>query len=232
MRKSLLAAAALLMLALSGCSGGGGDEAGGAGAGASASSSMTTTGPPPKPPVTSDTLHLLAAPDMAVALPIGGSEQRTGTAGDFGGPGGGGGGGQDGPTAQWTYQMTGYSNVTTAEVHVWVEILDTLAPFPPNPFNANQQQCTWIVRLELGADGEPHFGCLAEPPGPINPGTRELIFDLVGLDAELELNETITLAFQRNAFSASPEDSVYVLSGTDEYDSRIVLAGLKEVVPE
>lgn len=226
-----MALAALLMLALSGCSGGS-DDGGASSSSASSSSSMTSTGPPPKPPVLSDTLHLLEAPSMDLVLPAGGQEFRTGTAGDFGGPGGGGGGGQDGPPAQWTYQVTGYSNVTTAEVHVWVEILDTLAPFPPNPFNPNQQQCTWVVRLELGADGEPHFGCLAEPPGPINPGVRELIFDLVGLDAELELNETITFTFQRNAFSASPNDSVMVLSGTQEYDSRLVMTGLKEVVPQ
>lgn len=191
---------------------------------------MTSTGPPPKPPVLSDTLHLLAAPDMALVLPDGGSEQRTGTAGDFGGPGGGG-GGQDGPTAQWAYQVGANSSVTAAEIHLWIEIVDTLTPFPPNPFQQGQQ-CTWMVQLALGADGEPHTGCLNDPPGPINPGTRELVFDLVGLDADLEVNETINFAFRRAAFSASPEDSVYVLSGTEKYDSRLVLAGLKEVVPE
>lgn len=225
-RKTPFALATFLALLLSGCSDAGGDDGG---ASATASATMTATGPPPKPPVLVDTLHLLAAPDMALALPDGGSEQRTGTAGDFG-PGSGG--GEDGPTALWTYQVAGYSNVTSAEVHVWVEILDTLLPFPPNPFNMGQQQCTWMVRLELGADAEPHFGCLVEPPGPVSPGTRELVFDLVGLDAELEANETVTFTFQRAAFSPSPEDSVLVLSGTQERDSRIVLAGLKEPLPE
>lgn len=221
MRNVLLALGAVLALALSGCSGGGSD----APSQPTGSATMTSTGPPPEPPVLSDTLHLLAPPEMALVLPEGSQESETGTA-SFNGPGGGG---EDEPAAQWAYKVAGNSSVTSAEIHVWIEITDTLVQ-PVNPFQG--QSCTWVARLELGADGEPHTGCIAEPPGPINPGTKELVFQLVGLDAELEANETIVFTFRRAAFSASPEDSVMVLSGSAEHDSRLVLKGLKEVVQD
>lgn len=223
MRQALFLVLAIL---LAGCSDGGD----GSGSGSTASASMTTTGPPPKPVVLSDTLHLLAPPDMAPALPSGSSETSTPTDGGFGG--GPGGGGQEGPQAEWTYQVTANSTVTSAEVHVWIEITDTLAPSPfQNPFDQGQQ-CTWLVVLEMGADGEPETGCLVEPPGPINPGTKELVFDVVGIGAEMEAGETITLSFHRNAFSASAENSVFVLSGSEAHDSRAVLNGLEEPVPD
>lgn len=214
-----------LAIALAGCSDGGSDDAT---APPASSSSSSTTGPPPAPAVTSDTLHLLAPPTMALVLPEGSPETATGTAQDLG-PGGGGDGSQE-PAARWTFQVGSNSTVTAAEIHVWVEIKDTLLQ-PVDPRDP-QDSCTWIAVLELGSDGSPAMGCLSEPPGPINAGTKELIFDLIGLDGGLEVNETITFTFHRRAFSASPEDSVAVLSGSAEHDSRLVLQGLKEVVPD
>lgn len=225
MRNAALLTVLALSLALAGCSDGGSDDATAPQASSSASS---TTGPPPAPVVTSDTLHLLAPPAMALMLPEGSAEVATGTATAFG-PGGGGDGSQD-PAARWTFQVGSNSSVTAAEVHVWIEIKDTLLQ-PVDPRDP-QDACTWIIVLELGSDGSPTMGCLTEPPGPINPGTKELIFDLIGLDGGLEVNETITFTFHRRAFSASPEDSVAVLSGSAEHDSRLVLQGLKEVVPD
>ena len=223
-RKAVLLSIALLAVALAGCSDGGSD---GGGAGATASASSTTTGPPPKPVVLSDTLHFLAPPEMALVLPEGSAEVATGTAMNFG-PGGGGGG--QPPAARWMYQVSENSTITNAEIHVWVEIRETLLQ-PVDPRNP-QETCTWYVTLALGSDGEADTACLTEPPGPINAGTKELVFSLVGLGAELEVNETITFTFGRRAFSASPEDAVYVLSGSTEHDSRMVLKGLKEPVPE
>ena len=212
-----------LAVALAGCSGGGSDDATAPGEVSSASSS--TTGPPPKPVVLSDTLHLLAPPEMALVLPEGSQETSTGTAMNFGG---GGGGGE--PMAQWAFQVSANSTVVGAEIHVWVEIRDTfLQPVDPR---TPQDSCTWIVTLALGADGSEERGCLTEPPGPISAGTRELIFDLVGLDGGLEVNETIMFSFNRRAFSASADDSVFVLFGSAEHDSRLVLKGLKEPVPD
>ena len=176
--------------------------------------------------VLSDTLHLLAPPDMAPALPEGSSEVSTPTSTFGGGPG------QDENPAQWSYQLTGSGNVSNAVVTVWIEIVDTLFPPAPNPTNPAGSSCAWYVSLALGADSQPRFACLSEPVGPINPGTKELVFALVGLDAELEQNETVTLAFGRNAFSPSPENSVFVLSGSAEHDSRIELKGLGEPVPD
>lgn len=225
MRVPLLAAL-VVAAALAGCAGSTDD---GSGPGPAASASTTTTGPPPKPIVYVDTLHLLDAPNMALALPDGGSEYETGTAGNFG-PGGGGGGNNDGPPSTWSYQLSGFSNVTGAEVQVWIDVKEQLVQTPP--FFPGQEPCTWYVQLALGADSEPERHCLTEPVGPIAAGIKMLSFNLVGLDAELEANETIELVFGRTVFSASQEDAVYVLSGTEEHDSRIVLKGLKEALPE
>jgi hypothetical protein len=225
MHNAPILTALVLAVAFAGCSDGGSDDAT---APMASSSSSSTTGPPPAPVVTSDTLHLLAPPTMALVLPEGSPETATGTAQNLG-PGGGGGGAQE-PAARWTFQVGGNSTVTAAEIHVWVEIKDTLLQ-PLDPRDP-QDTCTWIAVLELGADGSPAIGCLSEPPGPINPGTKELIFDLLALDGGLEANETITFTFQRRAFSASPDDSVLVLSGSSSHDSRLVLQGLKEAVPD
>ncbi|MEK6975402.1 MAG: hypothetical protein AABY18_03560 [Candidatus Thermoplasmatota archaeon] len=224
MRKAFFLTLALVFVGLAGCSDGGSDA--GSDAGSSSSASMTTTGPPPKPVVTSDALHLLAPPEMAPAIPAGSSESSTPTDQGFG-PGGGG---QDGTSAEWTYVMTAASNVTSAEVHLWIEITDTLVQQPN--LDPLAQACTWRLSLQLGADSQPIVGCLNEPLGPINPDTRELVFNLVGVAAELEVNETVTLSFRRNAFSASSENSVFVLSGTEAHDSRASLKGLKEPVPD
>lgn len=224
MRIAVPLALALFTAALAGCADGGSDDAPSPGSGSSASSS--TTGPPPKPVVLSDTLHLLAPPEMALALPEGSQESSTGTSMGFG-PGGGGG---DQPQAQWAFQVRANSTVTAAEIHVWIEIRDTLVQ-PVDP-RTPQDTCTWIAVLALGSDGAEERACLAEPPGPINAGTRELVFDLVGLDGELEVNETVTFSFHRRAFSASADDSVFVLSGSEAHDSRLVLKGLKEPVPD
>ena len=221
-------AAALLVLAfaLAGCSDGGGDDAPTPAGTQSASGS--STGPPPKPVPTSDTLHFLEAPTMAPAIPAGYGEVSTPAS--TGGFGGGGGGGQEAPAAEWTYKVQAPTNLTGGEVHVWIQITDTLVQFPdPRPDGG----CTWFLTLELGADSEVDVGCLTEPPGPINPGTKELIFPILSTDGyEMEANETILVRFDRAAFSASPENSVFVLSGSVDHDSRITLRGLKEPIQE
>lgn len=228
-RTAALLSIALVVVALAGCSdGGGSDDTGSPGAGAGSSASSSTTGPPPKPIVLSDTLHLLAPPEMAPTLPEGSNEVSTPTS-TFGS---GDGPGQGENPAEWSYQLTGSGNVSNAVVTLWIEIVDTLFPAPPNPTNPDGSSCAWYVSLALGMDSEPQFSCLSEPVGPIDPGTKELTFSLVGLDAELEQNETVTLAFGRNVFSPSPENSVFVLSGSEEHDSRIELKGLAEPVPD
>lgn len=215
----------VLAFALAGCS----DSGGSTDAPIASSSSTTTTGPPPKPVVTSDTLHLLAPPQMALALPSGSSEVSTPATTGFNGPGGGG-GGQDDPGAAWSYVVTAPSNVSGAQVNIWIEITETLVPSPFT--NPTQPACTWILVLELGADGEPEFGCLAEPTGPINPGVKELVFTFAGLGTEMEVNETIHVEFRRTAFSASANNSVFVLSGSTDHDSRVKLNGFKDPIPD
>lgn len=227
MRKLLVAALLAASLALAGCSDSS-DDTGSTGA-ATSSSTSTSTGPPPKPVVLSDTLHFLAPPEMAPALPDGSSETSTPAVSGFGGPGGGGGGQQDEQGPEWTYVVGTAANVSNAEVHVWIEITETLVPSPFT--NPTQPACTWILFLQLGADDEGDMGCLTEPAGPISPGTKELVFNFVGLDAELELNETITASFFRTAFSTSMNTPVNVLSGSSDHDSRAILGGLKEPVP-
>lgn len=227
MRQALLVAALLTATLLAGCSDPSGSGA--ADGGGAATMTTTTTGPPPKPAVTTDTLHLLAAPEMGLAPPDGSSDIETGTAGNFG-PGSGG--RDNGPPSQWQYVAKANSNVTAAEIHVWINVKEQLIQ-PPNldPRTPGQPPCTWYVRLSLGSDAEPVTHCLSESPGPIPTGTKELVFNLDALDAELETNETVSFLFGRQVFSASQEDAVAVLSGTSDHDSRLVLKGLKEIVP-
>lgn len=228
MHKPLLAAIVVGALLLSGCAEDPASDPAGAAA-APLSQTLTSTGPPPKPPVFSDTLHFMAAPDMVLKLPVGGSDILTPT--DTGGFGGGGGGpGNDGPQSQWSYQVLRDHNTTGATVHVWIQVHEQMvqgAGFPPT-----QNPCTWFVVLEVGSDSEGDAACVSEPIGPIAPGIKELVFDFPAAGTELEANETITVRFGRTVFSPSPNNAVSVLSGSAEHDSRLVLPGLKEIVPE
>lgn len=208
-------------LVLSGCSGGGSS----APTATSSSSSMTSAAPPPVP--TSDTLHFLAAPDAAPVLPSGSAEATTPvTVANFGGPGGGGTAPQG---ARWTYVVRSHTNVTGGEVHLWINIKETMFDNPGTPA---QPQCTWHLVVALGSDNDPVSSCINEPAGPISAATKELVYPLV-LDAprEMEANETITVHLTRTAFSLSAQNAVDALSGSTDHDSRIVLKGLHEPAP-
>lgn len=217
-----LALLGLLAVSLAGCSGGGDDGSGTPQAG---SSSSTSTAPPPPPRPTTETLHFLAAPDMSTVLP--GSESRTPVG--FGGGGGPGpGGGQ--PPARWTYQVTTATNVTGGEVHVWVDVKETMVETPSPP---GQTPCTWQLTVNVGGDTAPLEHCANEPPGPINVGVRELVFSLVLTNAiDMEANETIIVTLTRSAFSLSANNAVDALSGSEAHDSRITLRGLKEPIDD
>lgn len=216
----------LVAFALAGCSGGGSDDpAADAAPGPSASS--TSAAPPPPPLPTSDTLHFLAAPDMAPALPAGSAEVSTPVSfGDFGG--GGGGQGPENRGAEWRHPVERRTNVTAGEVRIWVEIKETMLHNPSTPVQA---ACTWSLTLSLGADNNDVQACVQEPPGPINPGTKELVFPITLPSAiELEANETITVRLERSGFSLSADNAVDALSGSAEHDSLVRLAGLKEPI--
>ena len=218
---STLALLVLLASALAGCSGG--DEGGAAPPPASASS--TSTAPPPPPLPTSDTLHFLAAPDMAPALPDGSSEVSTPvTVGGFDN----GGQGPETQGAEWRHQVERPTNVTGGEVHVWIEVKETMLHTPDNQVRPT---CTWRLTVEIGADNNAIVGCIQEPAGPINPGTKELTFDLAfASPIELEANETITVRLERNGFSLRANNAVDAKSGSADRDSRILLKGLKEPI--
>jgi hypothetical protein len=195
--------------------------------GGKTTTTTTTTGPPPAPVVTTDMLHLLEVPVLATALPASGSEIATPVpSGNFGG--GGGGGGNNAPT--WTYQVKTPVNVSTGEIRIWIRITETLVQSPA--VFPGQSSCTWVVRLELGVGNNMNVPCLTEPPGPISAATKELVFSFTGQSAtQLETNETVSVRFERRAFSASTNQSpVFVLSGTPERDSHVKINGLKEPV--
>ena len=119
---------------------------------------------------------------------------------------------------------------SAGEVHVWVEIKETMLHTPDNQVRPT---CTWALTVEIGADNNAILGCIQEPAGPINPGTKELTFNLVPASPiELEANETITVRLERNGFSLSANNAVDAKSGSADRDSRIVLTGLKEPIRE
>lgn len=217
-----LALLALLASSLAGCSGGGDEEPADR---PSSSASSTSTALPPPPLPTSDTLHFLAAPDMAPALPDGSSEVSTPvTVAGFDN----GGQGQGGLGAEWRHKVERATNVTAGEVHIWVEIKETMLHTPDNQVRPT---CTWSVTVAIGADNPAIVGCIQEPPGPINPGTKELSFSLaLSSPIELEANETVTVRLERSGFSLSAENAVDAKSGSADRDSRIRLQGLKEPI--
>ena len=211
----------LLAAALAGCSGGGDD----AGSQPQASAASTSTAPPPPPLPTSDTLHFLAAPDMAPALPDGSTEASTPvTVADFGGPGG------QGPDqgAEWRHRVERATNVSAGEVHIWIEVKETLFQSPDSPVRPT---CSWTLTVAIGADNAAIVGCIQEPPGPVNPGIKELTFMVAPASPiELEANETVTVRLERSGFSLSPNNAVDAKSGSADRDSRITLRGLKEPI--
>lgn len=219
---STLALLVLIASALAGCSGG---DDGGSPTPASTSSSLSTA-PPPPPLPTSDTLHFLAAPDMAPALPDGSAEVSTPVT--VGGFDNGGGQGPDEQGAEWRHQVERATNVSSGEVRIWVEIKETMLHTPDNQVRPT---CSWSLTVEIGADNAAIQGCIQEPLGPINPGIKELTFTLAPTTPiELEANETITVRLQRNGFSLSANNAVDAKSGSADRDSRITLNGLKEPI--
>jgi hypothetical protein len=212
----------LLALSLAGCSGNDDD---GAPAVAAPSATSTSTAPPPPPLPTSDTMHFLAAPSMAAALPSDSSESTTPvTVGNFGQ----GGQGPDMQGAEWSHKVERGANVTAGEVHVWIVIKETLFEQPDNQVRPS---CSWLLTVNLGEDIDPIQSCLHEPPGPVNPATKELTFPLGITSAiELEANETITVRLERSGFSLSANNAVDALSGSADHDSRVKLAGLREPI--
>lgn len=211
---------ALLCLVLAGCSGGSED---GGGQPTLSATTTTTEAPPPLP--TSDTLHFLAAPEMSTILVGSESVTPVGT-GRFGG--GGGGGGQEQQGAEWRHVVETPTMVSAGEVRIWVDIKETLHDSPGTPL---REQCTWSLTVALGADVPEIQLCKNEPAGPINAGIKELVFTLVvGSPVEMEANETIVVTLERSAFSLSANNAVDARSGTEQYDSRIKLAGLKEPI--
>jgi hypothetical protein len=217
----VLAALCLLAVLVAGCSGGDPDG----GSLATTLTQSSSTAPPPPPLPTSDTLHFLASPDMAPALPVGSAEVATPvTVGNFGQ----GGQGADAQGAEWRHVVERATNVSAGEVHLWIVVKETLFVAPDNQVAPT---CAWSLTVEVGADIDPIQACLQEPPGPINPGTKELVFTLgIASAIELEANETITVRLERAGFSLSPNNAVDALSGSADHDSRIRLAGLKEPI--
>jgi hypothetical protein len=217
----VLAMLTLLAALVAGCSGGDPDD----GSPAPVVSQSSSTAPPPPPLPTSDTLHFLAAPDMAPALPAGSSATATPVSvGNFGQ----GGQGPDAQGAEWRHVVEGTTNVSAGEVRIWIVIKETLFVAPDNEARPT---CAWSLTVELGADVSAIEVCLQEPPGPINPGTKELVFPLpIASPILLESNETITVRLERDGFSLSPNNAVDALSGSAEHDSRIRLTGLREPI--
>jgi hypothetical protein len=215
----------LLAATLAGCSGGGSDDGGDATP--TTSATMTSTAPPPPPLPTSDTLHFLEAPTMAPAIPDASAETATPvTVGNFGGGGGGQGPNQEG--AEWRHVVERPTNVTTGEVRIWIEVKEMLLQNPDTPARPS---CSWSLTVEIGSDVDPIDACIQEPPGPVNPVTKELVFPLTLSSAiELEANETITVRLERAGFSLSANNAVDALSGSAEHDSLIRLTGLKEPI--
>lgn len=211
----------LLAVLVAGCSGG--DPADSGPVPAATMSSSTAPAPPPLP--TSDTLHFLAAPDVAPALPSGSTEVATPvTVGNFGQ----GGQGPDAQGAEWRHVIERATNVSAGEVRIWIVIKETLFVAPDNQAAPT---CAWSLTVEIGADVGAIQACLQEPPGPINPGTKELVFPLpIASAINLEANETIMVRLERDGFSLSANNAVDALSGSAERDSRIRLAGLREPI--
>ena len=217
-----LALLVLLASGLAGCSGG--DDP--APAARPTTSMGLSTAPPPPPLPTSDTLHFLAAPDMAPALPDGSSEASTPVT--VGGFDNGGGQGPANQGAEWRYKVERATNVSTGEVHIWVEVKETMLHFPDNQVRPT---CTWSLTVAIGADNAAIEGCIQEPAGPINPGIKELTFTVAPASPiELEANETITVRLERSGFSLSANNAVDAKSGSADHDSRIMLKGLKEPI--
>ena len=218
MSKLVPAMAAALFL-MAGCSSGSGGDP------AAPTTTPTSTAPPPPPPPTTDTLHLIALPGMSTAAPKGSTDISTPVpASNFGG---GGGGGMGPPDAEWMYNVAKGQNVTGGEVHIWIEITETLV----QTSNPARPDCAWIASLNVGSSYEAPIACLMEPPGPINPGIKELVFSFTAEGpVPLESNETISMQFERNPFSLSQNTPVNVLSGTKEHDSYVKLVGMKEVI--
>jgi hypothetical protein len=183
------------------------------------------SGPPPPPPPTSDTLHLMAPPEMLTALPSGGSESAT----PVGFGGGNGPGQQQMVNGKWSYLVKHSTNVTGGEAHIWVNVKETLI----EESNPAQPQCSWRLVLAVGSDNNPITPCINEATGPVNPGIKELVFALtVDSPIQTEANETVTVQLQRSGFSASTNNAVDLLSGSSDHDSRIQLKGLKELLPK
>lgn len=219
--RNLPAAFVVIAIVLSGCSGGSDDSS----PTVTTSSMSTTTGPPPPPPVVlTNTLHLYAAP-LISARPPTGTEPALSDVSAPSGPLGGQEGG-----AQWTFTFQGVGSLS-GEAHIYVRILQQLVNFGVAP----PTLCTWTLTVNVTSDGaDPGVAvCLSDPPGLIAAGDRELVFSIspsAALAIKPGTQLRVTLIRAASDFTTT-ETSVYALSGTPEFDSRIAIDDLKEPVP-
>jgi hypothetical protein len=172
------------------------------------------------------------APAMQATAPALADPARTAMASNqFGGGGGGMG---PGPESVWEYDFQGNGTLTGGVLHVWVEVVEQSIN-PPNPFDTFRGgPCTWQADVMFLGEGEdPLFEqefCVQDSTAVFNPGEVELEFEL-DFSANLAQGNSMVVELSRSPYSASPDSAMYVLSGTQQYDTWIEFNGLFEPLP-
>jgi hypothetical protein len=180
--------------------------------------STTEPSVPTEPPVpTTDTLFFLKAPDMSAIA--GKEESPEATPYSFGG-------GFGGAPPRWEYVSFADATPSEADASIWIRVIEPLF-VPPS-----QTACVWSLEVFVG--DEPAFPIMCSgPTGPtITAGDYELRFSS-GSPNQTAVAARSTWGFQlrRTAFSPTPNESVVVLSASEEFPSRIQIVGLDEPKP-
>lgn len=215
-----LAPVAILLSAavLAGCSGAP-DGSPPGGAAASPPASVTTVVGTHTPTYT-DTLHLLAQPDMTPDPPGPGKPLRVtvvpfaeqAASGYF----------DDTWDITWDQGVQGL----VGNISLWAEVTGTVFNDPPNVLS--NRDCFWSFAIIVGSfeTGDFHgLDCIDEPT-EVQAGVRHLVmpFDLSGV----AVPAGVPVHFQMNTqdIGRTPGSEVVVLTASPEFDSTVTIAGL------
>lgn len=219
-------AATLLVLALAGCS-----------SEKPADDPIFTVGegvseapPVPVPSVANttytDILWLAEAPKMTTTFPSAGAVEESPLVSDTPGV----------SSATWSYPLTRLGALTNGNATLWVRLPSNAIDYGYNPTSPG---CPWtlVLGVRYATDGSQTIhGSSCEPNSqPVSAGGEgpvDFTFHVGAVGASFEPGDTLFIRLTTKWVVPPGGDSIVVLSSADEFESRIEVPTLQEVVQD
>jgi hypothetical protein len=217
----LLLALAFVALLASGCLSGTPDAA-------TASATATTTSlraprpTAPAQPLATDTLHLLAPPDLATAKPMADTDTTIAipslTANLAGAAAGSG-------FLEWTLDLPRDLTTLVGNATLWVDVEGQVFG-DPSPAS----HCFWTLQLTFDPSQTATTSACGDEPVQVADGVRAVQLALPAAQGTFEKGRTLYVLLSTTATPA-PGSTVDLLTGSRLHDSQLTIAGLQLPLP-